>query len=148
MHPRARGGNEPILADWGLGQDASPRAGGGNNNLGPALPNACDASPRAGGGTLDRCQNQADASPRARGNLPDDADADRASRCIPARAGEPMGEPMRFVITPMRPRARGGTVEEDGNASGGYDASPRARGNPPRCSWRRIGWRYIPSRAG
>ena len=107
--------------------------------------------PRARGGTPGfnaRGEGWRGASPRARGNRQCDQSQGLRPRCIPARAGEPDSENVRFFASAVHPRARGGTIPFGGAAIELVGASPRARGNPRASSSTRSSARCIPARAG
>ena len=87
-------------------------------------------------------------SPRVRGNPARRPRSLRASRSIPARAGEPSRRPLGITSIPVYPRACGGTSSTRSSSTMPGGLSPRVRGNryrPPHTH--RSRW-SIPARAG
>ncbi len=107
--------------------------------------------PRACGGTREKLfltQPWTGLSPRVRGNPDCDATPSRPSRSIPARAGEPSGQPGSMPGCPVYPRACGGTLPCLDVRQSGSGLSPRVRGNLSDAAVAGLVGRSIPARAG
>ena len=107
--------------------------------------------PRACGGTpclRHAGRSSTGLSPRVRGNLLHDQDGDITGGSIPARAGEPPQQWMKYMTAWVYPRACGGTHHDAPLHVVQMGLSPRVRGNhrPAGGLWRRGG--SIPARAG
>ena len=87
-------------------------------------------------------------SPRVRGNRKRPHRSGGTWRSIPARAGEPGGQPFRVERRGVYPRACGGTQTDKLFAVPNEGLSPRVRGNPVRTDVTVILNRSIPARAG
>ena len=91
--------------------------------------------PRVCGGTRStrsRMSPMKGLSPRVRGNLVKGWFGGKASRSIPACAGEPSRPSGSFERSSVYPRVCGGTTGQSGAIHIGGGLSPRVRGNPKR----------------
>ena len=87
-------------------------------------------------------------SPRVRGNLTATPSETDGRRSIPARAGEPLVPFRTRRITPVYPRACGGTLLRRRPARSMRGLSPRVRGNQNQLGKELTEARSIPARAG
>ena len=149
LSPRVRGNRSLVRPLEWPHRSIPARAGepGGttaNRYRGKVYPRACGgtdfqpgpASPRHG------------LSPRVRGNRPGRRSAERRSRSIPARAGEPRLSSALPPQIPVYPRACGGTSTVKPACAGAEGLSPRVRGNPMRLRATARLCGSIPARAG
>ena len=151
VYPRACGGTPPGTARKPRREGLSPRVRG-NPNFEPELLRASRSIPAragepslpgftavfrkvypraCGGTTADTAPSSACAglSPRVRGNPNFEPELLRASRSIPARAGEPSLPGFTAVFRKVYPRACGGTTADTAPSSACAGLSPRVRGN-------------------
>ena len=87
-------------------------------------------------------------SPRVRGNRLHRRAPSRASRSIPACAGEPTSGTMSPALMGVYPRVCGGTSPECADRAATWGLSPRVRGNRLRRPRGAAGLRSIPACAG
>ena len=87
-------------------------------------------------------------SPRVRGNRQTGAGRQQTERSIPARAGEPPAIPRFSSLSPVYPRACGGTGTLPQYRQCRSGLSPRVRGNPNPARLRSAPSGSIPARAG
>ncbi len=107
--------------------------------------------PRACGGTAqvdDQLPRLLGLSPRVRGNRGRAPKQPILAGSIPARAGEPSTIPSWVSISPVYPRACGGTAQVDDQLPRLLGLSPRVRGNPRSARARSRTSGSIPARAG
>ena len=151
VYPRVRGGTKTTKSRAGGRCGLSPRARGNPFHserylgLSRSIP-ACAGEPRTRGmrkagswvyprvrGGTTQGGNANDSglglSPRARGNPAEVITRRTLLRSIPACAGEPRQERLRFRRVKVYPRVRGGTVTTPSGKQGVRGLSPRARGN-------------------
>ena len=121
-----------------------PAASRGMTRLSPVYPRAC-------GGTMAPPTppiSTSGLSPRLRGNLRRREWRRSCWRSIPAPAGEPNASLRRFSVSPVYPRACGGTVYWYAGGMAGTGLSPRLRGNLTAAAVRALLGRSIPAPAG
>ena len=107
--------------------------------------------PRACGGTpMGQYPDVSDTglSPRVRGNRQTVLRFKESPRSIPARAGEPWPPVLPCCLSPVYPRACGGTLDKRGKRGNVDGLSPRVRGNHRQASPLQTRVRSIPARAG
>ena len=149
LSPRVRGNPEyPVVGIVGDGSIPA-RAGEPGRTSHPLPPQP--VYPRACGGTLDtrlHSHRQRGLSPRVRGNRGNQVCQDGIPGSIPARAGEPPKEMASALMTPVYPRACGGTTRSPASNPSRMGLSPRVRGNPVGRPAFRLCSGSIPARAG
>ena len=170
VHPRSRGEHDPVAPGPGHEGGSSPLARGtqrmatghrppgrfiparaGNTRVSAALCAFRPVHPRSRGEHCSATSSGRSAdgsSPLARGTRPGAAPCARASRFIPARAGNTAGAPPAQRGPPVHPRSRGEHVAMTSRLSRTCGSSPLARGTRDPDRRLRRGHRFIPARAG
>ena len=170
VYPRACGGTNSTVRRIPSGSGLSPRVRGNLASYPVGLifegsiparagePGAGDEGvahhgvyPRACGGTeatISPSSLMTGLSPRVRGNHRQSPSPQSSAGSIPARAGEPVIGLMTHSLTPVYPRACGGTASTGAAGMVGLGLSPRVRGNLVRPAARMGRSRSIPARAG
>ncbi len=169
-HPRERGEHGAHILQGGRNGGSSPRARGtladdvqvgvrkriipasaGNTWGAWTLAAGITDHPRERGEHCSSSRQQKTnpgSSPRARGTRKPPTPTKRASRIIPASAGNTFPESLRAFLASDHPRERGEHADVDRLVSPHAGSSPRARGTPRRLFLRGHIPRIIPASAG
>jgi len=149
LSPRARGNPALALAAGFVARSIPACAGEPRIRKNTAA--KTKVYPRVRGGTLSPTNTTMVASglsPRARGNRALPRQNQNGQRSIPACAGEPSDHHDIGAQNQVYPRVRGGTPGVKIGSAGEFGLSPRARGNPIKCSDSQRSRRSIPACAG
>ena len=149
LSPRVRG--NPTWAGGANAWRRSIPAGAGEPYVGGRSQRMAQVYPRGCVGTRQSSRLSPSGiglSPRVRGNPPLVGFSTRATRSIPAGAGEPTPERVRDCMAWVYPRGCGGTFTTLNGPSLTNGLSPRVRGNPGLASGSVHLMRSIPAGAG